>query len=193
MLCADPDNKTKESVLAPDFSTVINCSNHTINSLSGVITDIKQHKDLYESLISNFKELYNSVTTDRSELTEFSLAVALGLSNTELFGKEFTVQDPAFFEKINSLEGLYITIANKNPPKKPVSNLAQAIQVMAEISNYLMTPHPRSDSTSSKVVYCMYPNSIDLISVLNMKSTQNTRQQLDMKNYLQKTSGSYQT
>ena len=193
MLCADPDNKTKESVLAPDFSTVINCSNHTINSLSGVITDIKQHKDLYESLISNFKELYNSVTTDRSELTEFSLAVALGLSNTELFGKEFTVQDPAFFEKINSLEGLYITIANKNPPKKPVSNLAQAIQVMAEISNYLMTPHPRSDSTSSKVVYCMYPNSIDLISVLNMKSTQNTRQKLDMKNYLQKTSGSYQT
>ena len=149
---------TASSDSAPNFNTIAK--------------DIFEHVHLYEQVVRVFTQLTAFITDSCAEAddgTDDNLYLGLGLGQYPKFFENPFVLDRALLRDVVKLHETFVRLSPPGPSEplskpgtsEPFIPAAHVLLMCAEVSEYLMPPRG-----ASKVVYCMYPNSVNLAFVL---------------------------
>lgn len=152
-----------------------------------MVKDILEHRRLYEKLVKVFTELTRTIANESaregSGREEIDFVLGIGLKTNNRFRQAFTIQQHPkvggnvnnpqmqtaieFYEKVNDLHTDFKRVTNSYQGESQLLYISQVILLCARVSGYLMLPRG-NDALASKVLYCMYPHSSDMLFILNV-------------------------
>lgn len=183
-------------ILSADFKLAMNCAGYQPNlkdsdTIKNTVVNIKKHQRIYLLLVQCFKFFTSSIQNDlnrHENLEDKELVFMLGIGLEESDNKSQRFQKPfgikkkiqtntKFAAKVEELRLSYNRNTGNNLPT--MLNILQVLNLFVNVSTYLATPYDTGVKTASKVVYCMYPNSIDLLRFTSVVGVQSTRNSID--------------